>query len=299
MVWMSPFFKVAAPTTAVIFLLWLWIQSTNHPPPPSSAPQLRSHPVKPLTSFLRPIEKQTTGVPQAPQISLQLPSDEVPFTVEDGLAVAMGDIVIGVPDSPELKDGVATLFKPDYWLTPEIPYAIDPELVAPERVMRAIEHIQDKTGLRFVPYAGHPDALLFEKGSVHCLSPLGRLGGMQPIRLNANCGWKEITHEILHSLGFIHEQSRVDRDRYVSVLWDNIEENFKDQFQILPVQFLGPAQGTAFDYQSIMLYQEDTFAKDKSGRTLSSKTQQSVAPSQDGLSEGDIHRIQRFFRLGN
>lgn len=33
----------------------------------------------------------------------------------------------------------------------------------------------------------------------------------------------EITHEVMHILGFSHEHTRPDRDRYVTVLWDNIK----------------------------------------------------------------------------
>ena len=55
-----------------------------------------------------------------------------------------------------------------------------------------------------------------------CESPVGMKGGRQQMLLNAKCfapeyGLLKLVHELLHTLGFVHEQNRPDRDNFVSV----------------------------------------------------------------------------------
>ncbi|PRD23781.1 UNVERIFIED_CONTAM: hceb [Trichonephila clavipes] len=61
---------------------------------------------------------------------------------------------------------------------------------------------------------------------LRCWSELGRVGGVQSLALESPACMKKglIMHELMHALGFLHEQSRFDRDEYVKVVWSNIIE---------------------------------------------------------------------------
>lgn len=77
---------------------------------------------------------------------------------------------------------------------------------------------------------------------------MGRNGQKQQVSLGPGCVYKGvIIHELMHACGFWHEQSRPDRDNYVSVLWDNIipgmEFNF-NKYDWNTVQGLGVSYDT-------------------------------------------------------
>ena len=56
-----------------------------------------------------------------------------------------------------------------------------------------------------------------------CAAQVGRLEYQESImRLSQFCGHTSIMHEFMHALGIWHEQSRDDRDQFVTVMTDNI-----------------------------------------------------------------------------
>ena len=61
--------------------------------------------------------------------------------------------------------------------------------------------------------------------SFSCWSYVGFLGrNSQQISLASDClKIGTVMHEIIHALGFHHEQSRSDRDQHVEIFWENIQ----------------------------------------------------------------------------
>ncbi|KAK8404607.1 hypothetical protein O3P69_007685 [Scylla paramamosain] len=88
--------------------------------------------------------------------------------------------------------------------------------------------------------------------------------GMQVINYAQWCLNKHgsVLHEMLHALGFHHEQSRYDRDNYVTILWDNIKikakANFKKYSDVVVSGFR-----EEYNYASVMHYSSFAFTKNK------------------------------------
>jgi hypothetical protein len=69
-----------------------------------------------------------------------------------------------------------------------------------------------------------------------------------------------IVHLLMHTLGFWHEHSRLDRDNYITINWDNIECGFRPDFTFVN----GSDFGTSYDIYSIMHF--DSFAFSSNGK---------------------------------
>jgi hypothetical protein len=269
------------------------------PPPARTLPKLETGLEKPINRA-QVAQVETSAVFEDTQNASRsyaakpVERDVVSFRVEDGYGVAFGDILIG-----EIKPGIPTKGRArvppaQRWESPQIPYFITRDFPNPERVYQALEYLGKNTILNFVPLSDQKDAIVFENGK-GCKSYVGRIGGHQPIRIGTGCGVQEILHEILHAIGFVHEQSREDRDQYVRVLWDNINPDYKSNFEIAPEAILEIGSYNDFDYRSIMLYQANTFARTPDLKTLESVGRDPIEPTGEGLSRSDISRIARLF----
>ena len=68
-----------------------------------------------------------------------------------------------------------------------------------------------------------PQPLLLAGSPSRCFSSVGDQQNGQILSLGDGCDHKAvIEHELLHALGFYHEQSRTDRDDYVDIWLDQV-----------------------------------------------------------------------------
>jgi hypothetical protein len=104
------------------------------------------------------------------------------YRVIDGDAVAEGDILLG----EEVAAGVRSSTSVGrHWPRAVVPYVVDANLPAQERVTAAIAHWEAKTKLRFVPRTTERDYVHFRPGG-GCSSAVGQAGGRQSINLTTS-----------------------------------------------------------------------------------------------------------------
>nr|XP_006819793.1 PREDICTED: zinc metalloproteinase nas-15-like [Saccoglossus kowalevskii] len=152
---------------------------------------------------------------------------------------------------------------------------------ANQRIQAAIGHFEELTCIEFRKRED-------ERNYIHfvplqgCWSSVGRDGGKQEISLGFGCTEHlgTIMHEMMHAMGFYHEQSRTDRDKYVTIVWENIFPKMEENFEKYGHQTIDDL-GSPYDYTSIMHYPKDAFSKNDGDTIIPKKNDAEIECKDD------------------
>ena len=114
------------------------------------------------------------------------------------------------------------------------------------------------------------------------------------LQYNLNVGGVA-AHEILHSLGYFHEQSRTDRDSYIVINTSNIESGKEHNFQTFSQQGYDGKNFGPYDYQSIMHYGSWDFADNLSIPTITKLDGSCFNSQRTYLTNGDLAALDRLY----
>ncbi|KAM4695349.1 meprin A subunit alpha [Discoglossus pictus] len=214
-----------------------------------------------------------------PQINLEADKD-----------LFQGDILLP-KDRNALRDD-------NYRWTFPIPYILadNLDLNAKGVILKSFEMFRLKSCVDFKPYEGEPSYIHFQKFG-GCWSMVGDLKVGQNLSIGERCDYKAIVeHEILHALGFYHEQSRTDRDDYVEIWWNEITEGLGHNFNVYNDGFITDLN-TPYDYESVMHYGPFSFNKNPDIPTITAKIPafNDIIGQRLDFSEIDILRLNRMY----
>ena len=123
-----------------------------------------------------------------------------------------------------------------------------------EYIHAAVQRLMDVSCLKYVAKDDtHEDYITVVGKSDGCYSFVGRQGGEQFLNLAPNdretgCfRLYTIVHEFTHALGFFHMQSATERDEYVKIVFDKIQQGTENNFNIYGAAVINNF-GVEYDY---------------------------------------------------
>ncbi len=158
-----------------------------------------------------------------------------------------------------------------------------------ERFDQAIQEWESKTAIRFKERTDENFYVTVNRTGDGCNCGVATIGVFRNqgfIRIGSQASVAIIIHEIGHTLGYLHEQNRADRNEYVNVLFQNIVDGAEDQFFVsensIPLT-------DELDLNSVMMYRSFTFSKDGRSPTIVDLNGNPYRKNAPGLSQGDIN----------
>ncbi|XP_070762942.1 high choriolytic enzyme 1-like [Enoplosus armatus] len=175
-----------------------------------------------------------------------------------------------------------------------VPYVIAGDYTSRERAVieRGLQSFHSASCIRFVPRTSERDYIHIQSLD-GCFSYVGRRFNEQALSLmRQGCLYHHVVqHELLHALGFKHEQCRSDRDQYIRIQWENVIPGWEYAFD--KINTLN--QGTPYDYNSVMQYKKYAFSKNNQPTMVPIPDPNVEFGTATEMSQNDITRLNRLY----
>ncbi|XP_029985525.1 low choriolytic enzyme-like [Sphaeramia orbicularis] len=175
-----------------------------------------------------------------------------------------------------------------------VPYRISNQYSQNERnrIIQGLRSFAQSTCIRFTPLNRQRDFVDIQSRS-GCFSFVGRRGNGQVVSLSRQgCVFQSIIqHELLHALGFNHEQTRSDRDQNVRILLQNVIPGQEHNFRRIRTRNLG----TPYDYNSVMHYGRFAFSRNRQPTIIPIPNPNVAIGRATQMSPTDILRVNRLY----
>ena len=183
-------------------------------------------------------------------------SEETPAeAVPPGYKVVQGDILVRLPAPGEIEP--ASTFKTtQFWPSGIVYYEFDANVSAANRTiaLNAMAVWEAVANVDWRARSGEANYVHIQNSTVNN-SSVGMIGGEQIINFVSWGTPYRLVHEMGHAMGLYHEQSRTDRDNFVTINWSNIESGKEGNFDLEATSdSYGP-----YDFDSVMHYEQCAF----------------------------------------
>lgn len=242
----------------------------------------------------------------------------VTYEVRNGRAIYEGDIVLGTAEEMNtaqtparplsqrgLRQAATIAFSTSLWPSSGgvayVPYSLSANTQAsPTEVSRINSTIASFNAtfsgvIQWVPWTGQTSHAIFDLSpadhSGGCESNVGMTGGSQILGGSIDCAGSVLFHEMGHAVGLWHEQSRMDRNAFINVIYSNIDKPLYYNFSQLQSNEVDLG---FYDYGSIMHYFASAFSKFGLAPTLES-IPAGIPFMGTQYSAGDIDAIKRLY----
>ncbi|XP_016936572.4 hatching enzyme 1.2 [Drosophila suzukii] len=218
--------------------------------------------------------------------------EELGSYLEGDMLVPQSDLI--------MKNGLPT--QSSRWPNGVVPYEIRGSFSAKDMatIENAIAEYHRRTCIRFVRRSSERDYISIRGDNSGCWSSVGRVGGKQEVNLQTpGCLSRPGTamHELMHALGFLHEQNRMERDGYVAIQYNNVQSSAMNNFEKAART---EAFGVPYDYGSVMHYSKNAFSINGQPTILAMKAGGAEQMGQrNGFSEYDIMKLNRMYDCGS